>query len=392
MPQEYISMIRVNKGFILFVIGFFCFSLLLGGNLPFYIFYSSFIVLAASYLYIKALRRFFSVEVVCDDTVLTAGSSTNVLTKVNFGLALPVPYVEIRSSDFIAGRYEHSCFIRDTAWDENIWIENEMHFYQRGFHKLDSIYVRTADLFRITAFEERVNTGISIKVYPRVYNVKPLTLGGIDIYREAADLKSSSEDQHTIRDVRKYREGDSLKKVHWKLSAKQDELYVKNLDTISGEEVLLFIDMKNSNYTYDDNGAVEESIIDFSASIVYQIIRKNLSIKVFLNTTPSRQFELSDKPGFDKFMDFLVSQKSDGNQELYQYIYENSFKLHRMNKIAVVTAELDGSLTDALIKMASSGYLISVFYCVDNEVQRSYSEALSKAQVECCYYEEFIDA
>lgn len=384
MPQGYISMIKVNKGFILLVTVFFCFSLLLGGNLLFYIFYSGFIMLAASYLYIKALRNSFSVDVICNDTALTAGSSTNVLTMVKFDLPLPVPYVEIRS--------EYTGFVRDTAWDEDIWIENDVHFYQRGVHKLDSVYVKAADLLQIASFEEHVHTGISIRVFPRIYNVKPLTLGGIDIYREAADLKSSSEDQHTIRDVRKYREGDSLRKVHWKLSAKQDDLYVKNLDTISGEEVLLFINMNNSNYSYDDSGIVEERIVDFSASLVYQIIRKNLNIKVFLNTTPFRQFELGDKPGFDKFMDFLVTQKSDGSQELYQCIYENSFRLHRMNKIAVVTAELDSSLTDVLIKMASSGYLISVFYCVDNEMQRGYSAALSKEQVECCYYEEFLEA
>ncbi len=390
MHQGFIPMIKVNRSFLLLVTGFFCFSLLFGGNLPFYIFYSGLIMLAVSYLYIKALRYLFSVEVVCDDTVLTVGSSTNVLAKVNFDLPLPVPYVEIRSDNFTSGRCEYSGFVRDTAWDENIWIENKMHFYQRGVHKLDSIYVKVTDLFQITVFEEHVDTGISIRVYPRIYKVKPLTLGGIDIYREAADLKSSSEDQHTIRDVRKYREGDSLKKVHWKLSAKQDDLYVKNLDTVSGEEVLLFVNMNNSNYSYNDSGIVEERIVDFSASLVYEIISKNLNIKVFLNTKPCRQFELGDKTGFDNFMDFLVSQKSDGSQELYQYIYENSFKLHRMNKIAIVTAELDDSLTDTLIKMASSGYLISVFYCVDNEMQRGYSAALSKAQVECCYYEEFI--
>jgi len=391
MPRECISMIKVDMHFIFFVTGFLLFSLLLGGSLPFFIFYSAMLVLLASYLYIKALKSAFRVEVNCSETVLTAGSSANVLTKVRFDLPLPAPYVEVRIAAFLSEGCGYSSFIRDTAWDENIWIESSAGFYQRGIHELDSIYVKVSDLFHISSFESQVNSDISIKVYPRIYKVKPLALGGIDIYREAADLKSSSEDQHTIRDVRKYREGDSLKKVHWKLSAKQDDLFVKNLDTISGEEVVLFVDMNKKNYTYEDKGIIEERIVDFSASLVHQIVKKSLNIKVFLNASPGRYFELDDKPGFDKLMDFLMSQKSDSSTDLYQYMYENTFRLHRMNKIAVVVSELDDMLVDTLIKMSSSGYLISVFYCVAGDTQRAYSSQLQKALVECCYFEDYIE-
>lgn len=385
-------MIRVDKKFACLVAGSLCFSLLFGGRLPFFIFYSASLLLLLSCTYIYLLKSAFSVEVLCSDTALTAGSSSNVLTKVKFDMPLPVPYAEIRSDAFSAGRCEYSGFIRDTAWDENIWIESEVSFPHRGIYKLDSVNVKISDLLHIVSYEKQAAADISIRVYPRIYKVKPLKLGGIDIYREAADKNSRIEDQHTIRDVRKYREGDSIKKIHWKISAKRDELYVKNLDTISGEEVVLFVDMNEKNYSYNDNGIIEERIVDFAASLVYQVIRKNLNINVFLNTSPVRQFQLNDKPGFDKFMEFLMTQKSDGILDLTQYIYDNSLMLHRMNKIAIVVAELDEMLTDVLMRMSASGYMISVFYCVESEAQKMLSLSLEKAQVECCYYQAFIDA
>lgn len=390
MLREYISMIKIYKQFIIATVFFLCFSLLFGGSLPFYIFYAMLFILLTSYLYIRALRSGFDVEISCDETVLCTGASSIVLTKIKFDKPLPVPYIEIRNNSFAASRSKCSGFLRDTSWDENIWIEDDIRFCQRGVHSLDNLYVKVTDLFHIVSFEENINTGIKIKVYPRIYNIKPLVLSGIDIYREAADLRSRSEDQHTIRDVRKYREGDSLKKVHWKLSAKQDDLYVKNLDTISGEEIVLFIDMNKKNYSFDTNGIVEESIIDFSASIINQMIIRNLSIKVFLNTSPGRYFELSDRLDYNKLMDFLLSQKSDGTIELFQYIYENSFRLHRMNKIAIVVSEVDNYLIEALMRMSGLGYSISVFYCVDNQVQQDYSLSLSKAQIECCYFNDYI--
>jgi uncharacterized protein (DUF58 family) len=346
--------------------------------------------LLTSYLYIRALWKNFDVEITCSETLLSAGASTDVLTKIKFDLPLPVPYVEIRSAAFTASKSGYSGYLGDTTWDKNIWIKNELRFHQRGIQSLDNIYIKVSDLFHIACFEKNMNTEVIIKVYPKIYRIVPFSLGGIDIYRENANLKSRSEDQHTIRDVRKYREGDSLKKVHWKLSAKKDELYVKNLDTISGEEFVLFVDMNRKNYSFDYTGIIEESIVDFSSSIVNQMIKNNLSIKVFLNTSPGRYFELSDNPDFNKFMDYLVSQKSDGVIELYQYIYENSFRLHRMNKIAIIVSELDARLVEAILQMSSSGYLISVFYCIDDRTQQEYSILLRNAQIECSHFNNYI--
>ncbi len=384
-------MIRVNRRFILITACLFIFSLLFGGNLPFFIFYAFLIILIASNIYIRSVRKAFDVEVTCSETLLNAGASSNILTKLKFDLPVPIPYVEVRSNAFASSRSGFSGYLRDTTWDENIWIENELRFPVRGVHRLDDIHVRISDLFHTTSFEKSIDTGISIKVYPKIYRISPLALGGLDIYHETNDPSSTSEDQSTIRDVRKYREGDSLKKVHWKLSAKQDDLYVKNLDTISGEEMVLFIDMNKQNYSFDNTSAVEESIIDFAASVINQLIRKDLCIKVFLNTSTGRYFELEDKTGFSRFLDYIITQKSDSTLELYQYIYENSFRLHRMNRIAIVTARLDAPLTEALVQMGSSGYSISVFCCADEPHIGEYSSMLANAQVECRHFSEYID-
>ena len=106
-------------------------------------------------------------------------------------------------------------------------------------------------------------------------------------------------------------------------SSKQDDLYVKNLDTISGEEIVLFVDMNSKTNSIDDFCAVEEDVIDFSASIMSQLVGRGLSIKVFLNASHGRYFELADRPGFNKLMDFLLSQKSDGTAELFQSASQN---------------------------------------------------------------------
>lgn len=384
-------MIRFNYRILPLLTVLFLISLAFGGNLPFYMFYSLAFLLLLSYSYMRLIKATYKMEVSCSSNIITAGEEVSVITRVVFNMILPIPYVEIRSGDFLKSGDKYSGFVRNTKWNENIWIETEISFPTRGYHTLEPVSIRVTDLFHLMYLESTYEPNISIKVYPKIYKLNKLTIGGVDIYKNSKEIRSRNEDPHTIRDVRKYREGDSIKRIHWKLSAKQEDLYVKNFDRISGEEAILFIDMHKSNFQHDSSGIIEEYITDFSVSIVKQVVERNLSIKVFLNNASGRYFEIDDKQGFDNLMDYLLEQKSDGNTELYTYIYENTYRLHRMNQIIIVTAEINGELAAALMNMGSTGYSVYVFYCSDKPLQEDYVSMLKSAQVQCVYFRDFIE-
>lgn len=390
MLQGCTAMIRVDKGFAAVTMVSFIFAILFGGNLPFYIFYSMLTILIISYIYIRIIKQVFSIEAVIKENVLSVGDSASMLIKVKFGILLPVPYIEILCNGFVKSRRGFFGCIRNTTCDENIWIESSMVFDERGIYIPDSVFVKIKDLFHIFSYEHVINTGISVRVYPRIFNIKPIASGGMDIYRETLDTTGRHEDQFTIRDVRKYREGDSLKKIHWKLSAKHDDLYVKNVDVISGKEIILFIDMDKGNYSFDEYGAIEESIVDFSTSIAYQVVNRNLNAEVFINSSGKMNFEINDRSDFDRLMEHLLIQKSDGCTDIIRYINENACRLHRMNRIVVVTAAINDNLSDYVIKLNNSGYNIAVFYCLESSDQTDYAERLRISQVECYFFKDCI--
>ena len=66
-----------------------------------------------------------------------------------------------------------------------------------------------------------------------------------------------------IKDIRKYKIGDSLKRIHWKVSAKYGELYTKNYEMYSNEEYNIFLDMNNEIYKQENGDIIEEYIRNF---------------------------------------------------------------------------------------------------------------------------------
>jgi len=78
-----------------------------------------------------------------------------------------------------------------------------------------------------------VHEPISIKeitVYPRLIKLDSLKLKTDYLSESHALSNSRFENTLTFSDVRKYTYGDSMKKIHWKLSSKMNELLVKNFE------------------------------------------------------------------------------------------------------------------------------------------------------------------
>lgn len=61
---------------------------------------------------------------------------------------------------------------------------------------------------------------------------------------EEAPVQRQKEDVGEIRDIRTFRQGDTLHRIHWKMSAKMDELLVRNFNDEMECTTLLLVDLK----------------------------------------------------------------------------------------------------------------------------------------------------
>ena len=384
-------MIKINKMYLIALVISFYFALSYGGVFPYYVFYAMFFIFLLTIIYLTILGLFLEIQVVFEENYLFTGEEANCTTIVKCAIDIPVPYLEIKSSVFNIAHTEYSGQLINLNSQESQWIRNNIIFNSRGIYDLGEVDIKIIDIFRIMEFNKRISTGDNVKVYPKLYDFSNFTSGGKDIYREVQDINGNNEDQFTIKDVRKYKRGDSLKKIHWKLSARYGELYVKNSETISGEEAALFIDLNKDNYIYDEYGIVEEKVVDLALSLVNLMRNKEIDTEVFINARMAMNFNISSKEDFEKLVNYFVIQKSDGEIDFSQFTQENYYKVHRANKLLLVTSRITDNFIQNMIRIMNSGYSVTIYYTLEENNDKSKIEDLKNFGIKCFSFSELTE-
>jgi uncharacterized protein (DUF58 family) len=384
-------MFRVSIKYVLLMASAYAFALIQGGNLPYRIFHGLLLTFCVSLIYILSKQKSILVQVRFDKRVYSAGEDREFITIIkNYGI-MPVPYVVLMNKTLaeIDPKYNGDAVYLNS--DESKWIRTNVRFNQRGIYNFGDITVNISDLFSIFERTKKMNLGVSVKVYPKVYELNKFLAKGSDIFKNAVSSNTNIEDLYSTRDIRKYYQGDNLKRVNWKVSAKHGELYVRDLERVSGEESNLFLDMNRVNFVMEDGGTVEEQLIDMCASIVSYMQLKGIKTKLFINSAVKRSFEIDSREDFNDLMEFFVKQKSDGDSDYSKFISSNLSKIPKLSWIGIITMSVDRELKDNIITMRDKGYNITVFYCASSLKDITYMQILKKVGVECFSFNELIN-
>lgn len=375
-------MIKIKKRFYTAIALSFFYALILGGELPYLIMFSLISVFIIDLIYLSIIKRSLSIKIIREQDYFTVGNNVEYITQLNCSSFMPIPYIEIKNK--ITNQKQDSKLVSITM-EENCWIQNREVFNARGIYNLKNYDIIIFDIFQLMKLQIMDSDNTKIKVYPKVITLKERSLGGKDIYLEAHDKNCNNEDSFSIRDVRKYRTGDSLKKVHWKLSAKYGELYVKNSETISGEEAVVFIDMNKDNYSFDELGITEEKVVDMTLSIISLMRQREVKTNLFINAANSENIQIVNKENFDSLIEYMLTLRSNSENKIEDFLQRNIYKLHKVNKIIIVLAVLYDEFINNVIDLKMKGYLISVIYCYKNAYNDEKEKMLSKWGIECVF-------
>ena len=105
--------------------------------------------------------------------------------------------------------------------------------------------IRIYDMTGLFFLTRKVKKSASVQVLPQLDNIQVRVTERVRNFYGDADVYDDfhpGEDSSQIFDVREYRAGDKMQRIHWKLSAKSDELIVKEHSLPKACPVVLFLD------------------------------------------------------------------------------------------------------------------------------------------------------
>lgn len=158
-----------------------------------------------------------------------------------------------------------------------------MSFNLRGLHCIDKIKVTSCFPFGLVQLSKRINMPVvETTVYPKVSPIRQLPeqiILGSQVDGDIPQHQKLGQDEFAM--VREYRDGDEMRNIHWRMSAKHNEWVVKEFDSTKIPAFAVVLNT-NRNWGSDENFNPREHMIDIVASLAEKCAQSGCGLLVVL--------------------------------------------------------------------------------------------------------------
>jgi len=207
-----------------------------------------------------------------------------------------------------------------------------------GCHEISVTQMKIYSLFGLIYLKHRCKDFSSVLIMPEVYSANvQITeavrnfLGDADVYDEFRPGHDAGE----TFEIRAYREKDKLQSIHWKLSAKMDDLMVKENSLPKACAVVLMLELRPLQSKRFRKKEIEAgAYLDLVATLSYSLMDQKCPHFVAWYSVEKegiRRIRVDDEESFYLFLDAYLREafpREKNVREEYRKDYKNEWYLH----------------------------------------------------------------
>ncbi len=214
-----------------------------------------------------------------------------------------------------------------------------LHELTRGEHLFKSILVKTGDLFGLIEKEVTLPVNDKIIVYPTYEEMVYRPIRSDFDHGLAVTKEQIQRDTTMATGVRNYQYGDRFSWINWKVSAKKNEMMVKEFEQRQSHDIVVIIDCAPDQHF--------ELTVSFAASLIRSILRRGG--KVGLLASAKERVKIPIRGGevhLQQLFFGLAIMKDDSPVPLDRVVQSERFPIHGNGSIILITAQLSKSLIE----------------------------------------------
>lgn len=225
------------------------------------------------------------------------------------------------------------------------------------FGAIKRIYV--VDPLRIIRVSKKFERTLPMTFLPRRLNLEDIIFRSA-VEQSFAQKQLRSTDKEDFSHVREYRDGDILQLVHWKLTAKQDDLMIKQFDSVTDLRAAILCDYHQSN---DIAGMTRaDMIVETAIAFARTALAKGMHSTVDIGDLSSKLSLVADMGSFNKFFELMSIIPPDLHTEDFCSMIDSLDKSSAAI-LVLITTELDMELID---RARDAAQQVTVFYAYLN--------------------------
>jgi uncharacterized protein (DUF58 family) len=229
----------------------------------------------------------------------------------------------------------------------------------RGRYAFDDVRVEIADPFGLESVTVSLPAPGALLVYPRLARLEQLFSETGAHAHDGRRILLRRHSGFELHGVREYEQGESLRRVHWRSTARRGQLMVKELEDAPRDEIAVLLDA-------DASAVVGESFdvqVRVAGSILEAFVRRGRRAVLVVNSE-RREVQQVHSPAADwrRALELLAAAEPTGRGSLGRLLAEHDGPAGRALELAVVTARLESGLVDRLVQRALSRRKVSLVY------------------------------
>ena len=240
----------------------------------------------------------------------------------------------------------------------------------RGSYEVGVTRLRAKDLFGLFSISKKSGLRLlRVDVYPKSYDVPFMELKAGDT---GPELRSrATEDASSPSDVRKWQEGDVLKKVHWKLTMRRRELMVRTFEESSRPDTLIVPDLAEISALPDQALSIEDCVCEVCLSQARAQLEEGYPVRMPLLSARPGEVAGQFPQDFTMFAETLMRVKFDSPYPYEQVQLQMLRRSTRTGGCVLVTPRLTTRVADMALKIARSGVRVRLVWVTDSRNSQS---------------------
>jgi len=334
-----------------------------GGYVPSVLFNTllSLLIISIGYTLYVYVRFKFVQDI--DKRIVIKGESIKLIVKLCNEDFIIFPYVYVSffgsHSMFSANSYSKSLSITPFSKKEFIF---DMECKYRGQYEVGISDIYIEDFLGLIKLKYRIPETKKIIVYPKIEQLNQFNVFTSNNSESQSFSQSTVEDVNNIRDLRNYHYGDSLKKIHWKLTARNNKLMIKNFESTTDMHVNVLLDLRRNIYTDKINIIIEDKLIEVLVSVLHYYLSKGISVNYMYFNQKLEVLNASNQFEFEFIYKTLASIEFNQKVSLSDIVklhYESS---NKSTDMILFTSILDVDLYNEICNAQMSNHTICLIY------------------------------
>lgn len=200
---------------------------------------------------------------------------------------------------------------------------------------------------------------------PRVTDAEPMPLNPVETGPES--ILRAVDDTASPADIRKWQDGDSLRRIHWKLTMRKQEVMVKEFEASGKPDMLIIPDLSEIRAMPDQALTFEDGIVEATIAMAKAQLEKGYAVRLPLVNARPAEIAAALPQEVERIAGQMTHVKFDSSYAFEQVLLSMNSRLSRTGGLALITSRLTVRVADLAVQMHSLGINVRVIWVTDDQ-------------------------